>query len=100
MHPYIRIPMHRLSSSLKYTLLAYLRHDSCHGRRFNGGAKLLCMGRKIANICDLQFLQFLFCVPYKLQPLTAQLQYSALIPNAIIQVCFDITKHCNKTMVL
>jgi len=52
------------------------------------------------NICDLQFLQFLFCVPYKLQPLTAQLQYSALIPNAIIQVCFDITKHCNKTMVL
>jgi len=41
--------------------LGYGRHGSCHGRLFEGGAKIACYKIKVY---DLLFLQLPFCAPY------------------------------------
>ena len=81
------------SSPVAY--LGYDRHDTCHGRHFDGSAKIA--GQELK--CYLQFLEPLFCAPYihKLQSCIN----TAPSPNALTRVCCaSTTKHHDKTVVL
>jgi len=50
------------------------------------------------KICDLQFLQPLYCAPY-VNELTSYID-TAPLASAMIRVCCASTMHCGKTMVL
>jgi len=73
---------HKSSLFLNYLTLMYAvaylgygRHGTCHGRHFDGGAKLL--GKNLNFY--LQCLEPIFCVPYIHKLLTASTQRPCLM---------------------
>jgi len=86
--------VHRAHRS-KSADLGYGRHGSCHGRHFDGGAKIAWHKLKCVTCSSSTTLL------RPMQQLNAQLPQHSALYNAIIEVCCARNlKHCDKIVVL
>jgi len=74
--------------------VGYGRHDSCHGRHFDGGANAASQKLKFVTCGFFNP----YCAPHTTINYTAASKQRPSI--AIIRACCANTKHCNKTVVL
>ena len=74
--------------------LGFGRHGSCHGRHFDGSAKIAWQKSKFVT-CS--FFNLYFAPHTTINCTAASIQR---LSNAIIRACCASTKHCDKTVVL